>query len=31
MSRTLTIVVVLALGYFLGVKFPGIAARIGLA
>lgn len=31
MSRTLTIVLVLALGYVLGVKFPGIAARLGMA
>jgi len=31
MGKTLTIVVVLALGYFLGLKFPGIGARLGLA
>lgn len=30
-SRTLTIIIVLVVGYFLGVKFPGIAARFGLA
>lgn len=30
-SRALTILVVLAIGYFLGVKFPGLAARLGLA
>ncbi len=30
MSKTLTLVIVLALGYFLGVKFPGIAARFGI-
>ena len=30
-SRVLTIVIILALGYFLGVKFPGIASRFGLA
>lgn len=31
MSKTLTLVLVLALGYILGVKFPGIAARLGVA
>jgi hypothetical protein len=31
MSKTLTIVLVLALGYVLGVKFPGIAGRLGIA
>lgn len=31
MSRYLTIILILAVGYFLGVKFPGIAARFGLA
>lgn len=30
-TRVLTIIVVLVVGYFLGVKFPGIAARFGLA
>lgn len=30
-SRIVTIVIVLVLGYFLGVKFPGIAGRFGLA
>lgn len=31
MSKTFTIVLILALGYVLGVKFPGIAARLGIA
>lgn len=30
-TRVVTIVIVLALGYFLGVKFPGIAGKLGLA
>lgn len=30
MSKTLTIVLVLALGYVLGAKFPAIAMKIGL-
>jgi len=30
-SRIVTIIIVLILGYFIGVKFPGIAARFGLA
>lgn len=31
MSKTLTIIIVLIIGYILGVKFPGIAAKFGLA
>lgn len=31
MSKTLTILVILIVGYMLGVKFPGIAAKFGLA
>lgn len=30
MAKYLTIFLVLALGYFLGVKFPGIARSFGL-
>jgi hypothetical protein len=30
-SRMVTILVVLILGYFLGVKFPALAAKVGLA
>jgi hypothetical protein len=30
-SRLLTIVVVLTIGYVLGVKFPQLAAKVGLA
>ena len=30
MSRTLTIVLVLGLGYLLGAKFPALAMKIGL-
>lgn len=31
MNRTVTIIIVLVVGYLLGVKFPGLAARFGLA
>lgn len=30
-SRVITIAIVLAIGYFLGIKFPGIGAKIGIA
>lgn len=30
-SRFVTIVIILAIGYFLGVKFPQLAAKIGVA
>lgn len=29
--RLLTIIIILVVGYLLGVKFPGLAARFGLA
>lgn len=31
MNRTITIIIVLIVGYLLGVKFPWLAARFGLA
>lgn len=31
MSKTFTIILVLIIGYILGVKFPGIAGKFGLA
>ncbi len=30
-SRTITFLIILAIGYVLGVKFPQLAARVGLA
>lgn len=30
MNRTLVIIVVLAIGYVLGIKFPQLGAKIGL-
>jgi hypothetical protein len=30
-GRIITILVILAIGYFLGVKFPQIAGRLGIA
>lgn len=31
MPNILTIVIILAVGYFLGVKFPQFAAKVGVA
>jgi hypothetical protein len=31
MRGILTIVVILAIGYVVGVKFPGLATRVGIA
>jgi len=31
MPNIVTIVIILAVGYFLGVKFPGLAAKIGVS
>ena len=31
MSRLIPILIILAIGYFLGVKFPGLAQNMGIA
>lgn len=30
-GRIVTVIIVLAIGYILGVKFPALAAKVGLA